>query len=172
MTAIPTLTTGSLVLRRPEAADFAPFATHYMSPRSVYEDGPYDRAGAWALFATGAGGWVLRGYGPLTVADAGSGAYLGEVGIYHLATAPEPELGWMVLPAAESRGVAFEAARALRGWAYATFGWTTLVSYIAPGNARSIRLAERLGARLDPGARYPDNDPCLVYRHPAPEALQ
>ena len=80
-----------------------------------------------------------------------------------------PEIGWMVLPEAEGRGIAAEAARALRDWAYATQGWTTLVSHVHPENARSIRLAERLGARLDPSAPHPEDDPCLVYRHPGPE---
>ena len=76
-------------------------------------------------------------------------------------------------PAAESGPVATrtssEAARALRDWAYATQGWTTLVSHVHPENARSIRLAERLGARLDPSAPHPEDDPCIVYRHPGPE---
>ena len=167
---IPTLTTERLVLRAPVVADFAPFASHYMSPRSSYEGGPHSREGAWKEFATAAAGWMLRGYGSLSVTEAGSGAYLGEVGIYHLATYPAPEIGWMVLPRAEGRGIAAEAARALRDWAYATQGWTTLVSHIDPENARSIRLAERLGARLDPAAPHPEDDPCLVYRHPGPEA--
>ena len=42
---IPTLTTERLVLRAPEVADFAPFASHYMSPRSSYEGGPHSREG-------------------------------------------------------------------------------------------------------------------------------
>ena len=54
---IPTLTTERLVLRPPEVADFAPFASHYMSPRSAYEGGPHSREGAWKEFATGAAGW-------------------------------------------------------------------------------------------------------------------
>lgn len=166
---IPTLSTERLVLRPPEVADFAPFSSHYMSPRSSYEGGPHSREGAWKEFATGAAGWMLRGYGSLSVTEAGSGGYLGEVGIYHLATYPAPEIGWMVLPEAEGRGIAAEAARALRAWAYAEKGWTTLVSHIDPENARSIRLAERLGARLDPEAPHPEDDPCLVYRHPGPE---
>ena len=84
---------------------------------------------------------------------------LGEVGIYHLATYPEPEIGWMLVSGAEGRGIAHEAAAALRAWAYARFGWTTLVSYIDPANARSIRLAERLGARLDTAAAPPETSP-------------
>jgi RimJ/RimL family protein N-acetyltransferase len=166
---IPTLVTERLVLRPPVVADFEPFSTHCMSSRASYEGGPHSRQGAWKEFATGAAGWLLRGYGALSVTEAGSGSYLGEVGIYHLATYPAPEIGWMVLPAAEGKGVAFEAARSLRDWAYATQGWTTLVSYIDPANARSIRLAERLGAWLDPDAPHAEDDPCLVYRHPGPE---
>jgi RimJ/RimL family protein N-acetyltransferase len=166
---IPTLTTERLVLRPPRVADFDAFTSHYMSPRSSYEGGPHSREGAWKEFAAAAAGWMLRGYGPLSVTETGSGEYLGEVGIYHLATYPAPEIGWMVLPGAEGRGIAAEAARALRDWAYAEKGWTTLVSYIDPENARSIRLAERLGAHLDPEAPHPEDDPCLVYRHPGPD---
>lgn len=167
---IPRLVTDRLVLRPPEIADFAPFAAHYMSPRSVHEGGPFTRAGAWKEFATGIAGWALRGYGTLSVTDAASGDYCGEVGIYHLATYPEPEIGWMVVPGAEGRGIAHEAATALRAWAYGTQGWTRLVSYVDAANVRSIRLAERLGARLDRDAPLPEDDDCCVYRHPGPEA--
>ena len=39
--------------------------------------------------------------------------------------------------------------------------------------ARSIALAERLGARLDPGAATFESDkPIHVYRHPRPEVRQ
>ena len=42
-------------------------------------------------------------------------------------------------------------AAASRAWAYRALGWTTAVSYIRTDNARSARLAERLGitAELD-----------------------
>jgi RimJ/RimL family protein N-acetyltransferase len=75
------------------------------------------------------------------------------------------------MAASEGKGVAYEAALAARAYAYKTVKLATLVSYISPRNARSIRLAERLGARLDPDAAYPEDDPCLVYRHPGPETL-
>ena len=167
---IPTLTTERLVLRPPELGDFEPFAAHFASPRSVHEDGPLGRTAAWKEFATAVGLWSLRGYGSLSIVDRATRTYHGEVGIYRLATYPEPEIGWMVVPASEGRGIAFEAALSVRDWAFRTFGWRTLVSYIGPRNVRSIRLAERLGARLDPAAPQPEDDPCLVYRHPAPEA--
>jgi RimJ/RimL family protein N-acetyltransferase len=169
MTAIPRLTTERLVLRAPKAADFPGYAAFYASDRSVYEDGPLSRPAAWKEFATAAGAWVLHGFGSLSIEERAGGRYLGEVGIYHPAHFPEPELGWMLVAEAEGRGIAHEAARALRAWAFGTLGLPTLVSYIDAGNARSIRLAERLGAALDRKAD-PGEPGVVVYRHPGPEA--
>ncbi|WP_417805217.1 GNAT family N-acetyltransferase, partial [Thalassospira lucentensis] len=78
----------------------------------------------------------------------------------------EHELGWLLFPEAEGRGIAFEAAVAMRRWAFEVRGLKTLVSYIARGNARSIKLATRLGATLDVNAARPDPSD-LVYRHSA-----
>jgi RimJ/RimL family protein N-acetyltransferase len=167
---IPVLTTERLVLRAPQLGDFAPFAAHCASERSVFEDGPLSRVQAWREFASATGLWALRGYGAWSITDRESGTYLGEAGIFHPAHYPEPEIGWTVMAEAEGRGIAHEAAVAVRAWAYGTLGWTTLVSYIAEGNRRSIRLAERLGAWLEPDAARPEGESCLVYRHPGPSA--
>lgn len=93
-----------------------------------------------------------------------TGECIGQVGINHGPLFPEKELGWFVYEGYEGRGFATEAAFALRGWAFATLKLPSLVSYIASGNAASIAVAERLGARLDPAAHR--TDPAdLVYRH-------
>ncbi len=163
MTA-PTLTTPRLTLRMPRLADFEPRAAFAASDRSVWEGGPFDRAEAWRLFASEVGQWPLMGYGPFAVDDRETGAYLGETGIYHPADYPEPELGWFVTPEAEGRGIAAEAARVVMIWARRTFGWDRLVSYIDPGNARSIALGLRLGGVIDPA--LPGQDPTdVVIRH-------
>ncbi len=170
MTAVPTLRTPRLILRAPRVEDFEGYAAFFASERAVWEDGPLPRSQAWSEFAAAAGAWVLRGFGPLSMTDRASGRYLGEVGLYQPAHYPEPEIGWIVVAEAEGKGLAQEAARALRAWAYRRLGLRTLVSYIAAGNARSIRLAERLGAVADPLA--PSCDPgATVWRHPGPEAL-
>ena len=169
---IPTLETARLTLRPPRLEDFEPYAAFFASDRSIYQDGPLNRAGAWKEFATVVGQWALRGYGAWSVEERASGAYLGEAGIFHAAHYPEPEIGWMVLADAEGTGIAHEAAIAVRAFAYGTLGLKTLVSYIDADNARSIRLAERLGATRDDDAPLPEDERCLVYRHPGPEALQ
>ncbi len=99
-----------------------------------------------------------------------TGVFVGQVGLNGHPYFPETELGWMVLASGEGKGIAAEAASAVRDWAFQTLGLATLVSYIHRDNTRSIRLAERLGARYDP-----DAPPCpysnhIVYRHPEPEA--
>jgi RimJ/RimL family protein N-acetyltransferase len=172
MTTIPVINTERLTLRAPRLEDFEPYAAYFASARAELERGRRDRAGAWKEFSAVAGQWLLRGYGGFSIEDRANGGYLGEVGVFHEDSYPEPELGWMVVAAAEGRGIAHEAALAARHWAYHALGLTTLVSYIDADNARSIRLAERLGATRDDDAPHPENERCLVYRHPGPEALQ
>lgn len=169
MTSAPTLTTERLTLRMPRLADFEPRAAFFATPRSVHEGGPLGRRAAWRLFASEVGQWPLLGYGPFAVDDRTTGAYLGEVGIYHAADYPEPEIGWFVTAEAEGRGIAFEAAQAVMTWARETFGWDRLVSYIAAGNARSIALGQRLGGVIDPSLTGTDPGD-VVIRHDLKEA--
>jgi RimJ/RimL family protein N-acetyltransferase len=155
--SIPTLTTERLTLRMPALADFGHHAAFHASDRSVWEGGPRDTSAAWRIWASDVALWPLKGYGPFGVEDRASGAYLGEVGVFHALEYPEPELGWMVLPQAEGRGIAFEAARAVMSWVRARFGWDEITNIIDPGNARSIALGLRLGGRID--ATRPGIDP-------------
>jgi RimJ/RimL family protein N-acetyltransferase len=142
----PTLTTVRLTLRPPILADFEHRAAYFATDRAIPEGGPLTRVEAWRYFASEVGLWPLMGYGPFSVEK--DGAYVGEVGLYHAADYPEKELGWFVTPAAEGQGIAAEAARAVMGWARATFGWDHIVNYIDPRNARSIALGLRLGGRI------------------------
>ena len=79
-------------------------------------------------------------------------------------------MSWSIwAPEAEGKGYAAEAARAALDYAFDTLGWDTCVSYIDANNARSIALAERMGATVDPTAAQPDDETdLLVYRHARP----
>ena len=170
MTEIPVIETQRLRLRAPHFDDFEPFAAHYASGRSVWEDGPHDRVRAWHEFAANTGLWTIRGYGAWSAEDRATGAYVGEIGLFHPDHYPEAELGWMVVPEAEGRGLAHEGALAARAWAWSARGLGPLVSYIESGNDRSIRLAERLGAVRERDAALPEGEDqdCLAFRHPTP----
>lgn len=172
MTQIPTLTTERLILRGPEPGDLEAFISYYSSERSQYTGGPKTRREAWRSFAVELGHWQIHGFGMWIITRKGSDEGLGVVGLWFPEGWPEQELGWMLWPKAEGKGFAHEAALAARTHAYVSLGWRTAVSYIDQGNSRSIALAERLGATRDDTAEYPGEQPCLIYRHPAPEALQ
>ena len=60
--------------------------------------------------------------------------------------AAETELGWTLAREHWGHGYATEAALAARDWAYEERGIGRVISLIAPDNARSIRVAEKLGA--------------------------
>lgn len=168
----PVLQTARLTLRAPQAGDWPDFRAFFASPRSSFlrDDQPMDEARTWRSFCHVVGMWVARGYGSFVFTQTGTGRALGLTGPWHPMEWPEPELGWMIwADDLEGRGIAHEAARAARDHAFRDLGWLTAVSYIDPDNARSIALAQRLGATLDTGAGYPGQTPCLVYRHPSPQ---
>lgn len=166
------LHTRRLVLRRPNAGDWPAARDFLMSDRATGIGGPLDLGRAWRSFAAEIGHWEILGHGMWAVTRHGEDRALGLIGPWCPADWPETEIGWMIFdPEIEGTGIAAEAARAAIGHAWSALGWDTVVSYVAPDNTRSIRLAERLGAVHDPDAPQPKPDqPCLVYRHPKPEA--
>jgi RimJ/RimL family protein N-acetyltransferase len=168
----PVLHTARLMLRAPGAADWPRWMAFMASPRACYAGGPLTEARGWRAFGHVIGHWLLRGYGSFVVTLRGSDTAIGLAGPYHPIDWPEPEIGWALWSAAsEGKGYAYEAAAAARTFAFGQLGWKTAVSYIDPANARSIALARRLGAQQDPAAAHPGDDPCLVFRHPRPEAV-
>ena len=169
---IPTLTTERLTLRAPSPSDFEPVAAFYASERSSMVGGPRDPIEAWRTLAGVVGHWHLRGFGRWTVVE--DGAPMGIVGLRWPEDWPEdwpePEVGWLLFEGAEGRGVAREAAEAARAYAYHRQGWRTLISLIDPINARSVALAERMGARREADFAHPTFGALGVWRHPGPAA--
>lgn len=165
---IPALDTERLVLRAPVRADFESYAEIMGSDRAQYMYGAVDRAAALSHFEAETASWALDGFGMWTAAELGSDTPMVFLGFMKPARYPELELGWMTTAAAEGKGYAFEAAKAAQDWGFSVLGAETFVSYITPENARSIALAERLGAEHDPDAALPERESrqdTSVYRH-------
>jgi RimJ/RimL family protein N-acetyltransferase len=79
--------------------------------------------------------------------------------------AAETELGWTMAQKHWGHGYATEAALAARDWAYGERGVDRIISLIAPDNARSIRVAEKLGAaREETISTF--HGPATVWVHP------
>lgn len=166
---IPTLTTKRLILRGPEAQDFAPMAEFFADDvRSIGFGGTLNRDDAWRWFALTIGHWALRGYGFFTVVSKDTDEICGIVGIWHPEGWDEPEIGWVMYAAAEGKGYAHEAAARVLDYAYDDLGFTTLTSNIVPGNDRSVALAERLGAKFERNYENPNMGPDRIFRHPGP----
>ena len=163
----PRIETERLILRPPQAGDLEAYLTFITSERAEHVGRETSRFEGYKCFAAEAGHWMLYGYGPWAVTLKGSGATVGQIGVWHPEGFPERELGWLIWAEAEGQGIAYEAAKAARDFDYREHGTKTLVSYIDPANTRSIRLAERLGAWHDKDAA-PLDPGGLVYRHPAP----
>ena len=178
----PVLETERLRLRAPAAQDWPHWRAMTRTDRSRFIRTPdITDPLAWRAMGHIIGHWVLHGWGSFILTTHDDDTALGMAGPWFPEGWPEPELGWALWSAdAEGKGLAFEAVTAARAWAYDTLGWTTAVSYIADENTRSIALAERLGATLEPGAPHPGSaapseddsaERILVYRHPAPGDL-
>jgi RimJ/RimL family protein N-acetyltransferase len=170
----PVLTTDRLSLRAPRSGDFAPWAAFVGSKRAYHIGGPMSAELAWRGMCHLTGHWVHRGYGMFILAlKSAPDDPIGMAGPWFPEGWPETEIGWSIWSeSAEGKGYAAEAAIATRAFAYRTLGWQTAVSYIEPGNTRSIALAERLGAWRDPFALSISEDGSdLVFRHPAPGEL-
>ncbi len=168
---IPHLETDRLLLREYRQADFDAFAAFYDTPRSHFIGGPLTRELAWRGLATHLGHWALRGFGFWAVEEKATGAFCGHVGLWHPEGWPEPEVGWVMMEHAEGRGIALEAALASRAYAYRTLRWSTAISMIDPGNARSVRLAEKMGCRRESDFLHVRLGLMQVWRHPSPADL-
>ena len=161
---IPMLATERLLLRAPVESDFSAYEHFMASARSRGMGGPFNARAAWGTFCHDIACWSLFGHGALMIDHRATGTCVGQVGINDGPLYPEKELGWLIYEGSEGLGYATEASAALLIWARRALGYSGLVSYIDPDNRASIRVAERLGATLDPTAPKQD-DGDLVYRH-------
>ena len=169
---IPEIETARLRLRLPRMDDVQAHLDFRASDRARSIGGPFDDASSFHHLESIVGQWQMRGYGRWMVADRKTDEPYGIVGIYHPIDWPQAEIGWSVYGNAEGRGIAHEAALATRDYAYTTLGWTRIVSVISGENTRSIRLAQRLGCKLDGVFDHRVHGPMNIWVHPAPEVLQ
>ena len=175
MTKKSIIETPRLTLRKPNAGDTDACVSFMMSDRAQYVGGPLNHGRAWRSFASIIGHWDLRGFGMFAIILKGTDQAIGMTGPYFPGDYKEVELGWSIwTPEYEGQGLASEAALAARNYAYDALNLTTLVSFIAAENARSIALAKRLGAEEDATAFDPYADEVgegVIYRHPSHQTL-
>jgi RimJ/RimL family protein N-acetyltransferase len=99
------------------------------------------------------GHWQLRGYGMWAVEERSSATLVGRIGFYELDDWPGMEVGWMLARSHWGRGLATEGARAALSFAFDVLQKPHVISLIRPENVASIRVAEKLGERLEGRSR-------------------
>lgn len=106
------------------------------------------RHDAWRSMANILGHWSLLGYGMFAIEVKATGALAGRAGFLDPPGWPGFELGWLLGRDHWGKGYASEAARACLDHAFGPLGRDHVISLIRPENARSIRVAEKLGERF------------------------
>ncbi len=168
---IPVFETERLRFRMLSIDDLDAETEFYASDRAAGVGGQKEPREVFRVLAGVIGHWVMRGYGFWAMDEKETGRYAGRCGLWFPLEWPEPEIGWSLMAHAEGKGLAYEAAMAVRQYAYDKMGWTTLISLIDHDNERSIRLAERLGCVREPDFQHAVHGAICQYRHPGPEAL-
>ncbi len=142
--AVP-IETERLQLRRLGMDDLDEFVALHTDPEVTRFIRPLNRAEAAERLEKDEREWRERGHGLLAIAARRSGAFLGRCGLKRWPQFGETELGWALRRDAWGHGYATEAARACIEWGFAELDVPYLTAMIAPGNSRSLRVAERLG---------------------------
>jgi RimJ/RimL family protein N-acetyltransferase len=159
------LETERLILRPFVESDFDAYAAIHGDPEVTrYLNGfPLPRWEAWRSFAIFVGHWQLRGYGVWAVEEKATGAFVGRSGLHYPEGWPGIEVGWTFDRAAWGKGFATEAGRVAMTWAFDVLGLNHIISVIHPENARSIRVAERLGMSYERDTEVNGGIKVVVY---------
>lgn len=163
MAAIPTITTERLVLRGWRAADREPFRALNADPevmRFIGAGDPLTPESSDALLDRIEAHWSEHGHGLwCAAAREAPDTCLGFVGLaipaFLPAVAPAVEAGWRLARPAWGRGLATEGAQAALRHAFTELGLASVVSIVAPANARSLRVVDKLGLRHDRDVVHP-----------------
>ena len=145
------LETERLLLRMWREDDFEAYAEMCADPEVMRFLGgkPLSRLDAWRNMAMMVGHWHLRGYGHWVVEEKASGKFIGRIGFLNGEGWPGFELGWTLARHAQSKGYAIEGARRALEYAFTEMDRDHVISLINPLNAASIRVAERLGEKVE-----------------------
>ena len=146
-----TLETPRLRLRMFRRADFDAYADMLADPqvmRYLAQGQPMPRHEAWRNMAAVVGHWHLLGFGPWAVVERASGELVGRIGPFCPAGWPGLELIWTIRRQSWGQGYATEGARVALAYVFQQMARDRVISLIRPENAASIRVAEKIGQRL------------------------
>ena len=162
--------TPRLMLRVPEMSDAEPFmgilwdAEVVENKQVTLTEAPGDIELARRNTAALIDHWASRGYGLWTVVEKSGGEVIGGVGLQNPDGWPDVEIAWVIHRSRWHQGLATEAAAAALAWAWAHTDIDHIISIINAGDARSMRVAVKIGERFERAGEDPINgEPVHVY---------
>jgi RimJ/RimL family protein N-acetyltransferase len=136
-----------LVLRQFALPDVEDLVVLHADPdveRFIPLHGPFDHEQAIERIQNDQREWQM-GHRSLAIVDRSTGSFLGRVTLHDWADLGETEVGYVLRADARGKGYATEAARAFISWGFENLPLPYVTTMIAPDNAPSVRVAERLG---------------------------
>lgn len=173
MSNAPIVETERLRLRGHTFADLDASAGMWGDPEVVrfISGKPASREDSWGRLQRYVGHWQLLGHGFWLIEEKATGRFVGEGGFGTFKREMEPafdapEQGWALSPHTHGRGYASEAMSAAIAWGEKHFGRRDFVCMIAPQNAPSLKLAEKLGYSEYARSTY-KGEPTVLLRRSA-----
>lgn len=136
------------MFRQTDADAYADMLADPEVARYLSHGQPLSPSDAWRHMAMLVGHWQLFGFGPWAVEERVGGELVGRIGPYCPAGWPGLELIWTIRRQSWGHGYATEGARAALIYVFKQMGRDRVISLIRAQNTASIRVAEKLGQRL------------------------
>lgn len=89
-----------------------------------------------------------NGLGNFLVVEKQTGKSIGSCGLYQRDNLDHPDIGFAFLPEFFGKGYGWEAASAIKSYAFNQLKLTTLLGFTLPNNSASRKLLEKLGLRV------------------------
>ncbi len=167
------LETPRLLLRVFEETDLDAFAAIEADPEVMryFTSGPRSREHAGRGVTWFRELQVKYGYSLWAVVHKADNHFIGFSGLVpqHIDGNLEVEIGYKLAKAYWNQGLATEAARAVRIWAFQNLDVPHLISIIDLANVASQRVAEKTGMRYVRNVEY-DGKACRIYMVPRQDA--
>lgn len=158
----PRLETARLVLRAHDGNDLEAVYDMWSDPHVVRHitGKPSTREECWARILRYGGLWPVVGYGYWAVVEKASGRFIGDAGIADFrrdmnpSIYEAPEAGWALIPAAQGKGYATEATKAVLAWADRNLDAPRVICFLDESNTASVNVAAKCGFTRYASAEY------------------
>lgn len=163
---IESIRTERLVLERIRAEDVEDMVAMHQDDRFVEVFGHRSTPEHVRTFiAKQIEGWDRLGFGPWTIRDRATGAFVGRGGLRSVAIdgTDEVELGYGLVPEWWGRGLATEMSRVALDVGFDRVGLESIVAFTLPANTRSRHVMEKVGMTFERDITWADV-PHVLYR--------